>query len=694
MMPDKRTRLSIVTMLAVMSVACTSYTQTIRPTQQRITVGVNADYPPYEFVTAEGQPRGFDIDVIRAASDAVHIEPLIQADQWSHLRARLEKGDIDLLAGMLYSEDRAKKVEFGAPYLEVDYSVFIRKSDMHIASIADLAGKSVLVEQGSQMHEQLKLIGNLRVIPVSSEPEAIRQLAKGTGDAALVPLLEGLHLAKSNSQFEIEAVGGPVYSRNLCFAAHKGNLALIGRLNTGLAIIKSNGKYSEIYDKWFGQTSPHLFPWGTIIIWLAAGCAFALISTVLGFAWVRTLRKQVNERTKALDKELSDRAAIESELRVSEEKYRSLVEQASDGIFVANEKFEIIDVNATGCSMAGRSREQIMGLNVSELFDPEHLQDNPLDLTSILSGQSTISERVAIRKDGSKIVVELSSKMIAPGVIQSIVRDVTKRREYEDQLLEVNEQLETRVNERTAELANAYRELETFSYSVAHDLRAPLRAMNGYATILLQENGRILDDDAKGYLDRISLNSKRMGILIDALLGYARMGRRPLQLAEIDLAKIAKAVWEELETERSDHDISLHVDDVPMVIADEMLMKLVLQNLLQNAIKFSNSRGHSTVEFGYDSDRNAFYVKDEGVGFDPKYADRLFRVFERLHVEEFDGTGIGLATVKRIIERHGGTVGAEGRPERGAMFWFMLDQGVNDLNGDSSSPNMSEVLGA
>lgn len=693
-MLDKRTRLFIVTMLAVMSAACTSYTQSIRPPQQRITVGVNADYPPYEFVNKDGQPSGFNIDVIRAASDAVYIDPLIQADQWSHLRTRLEKGDINLLAGMLYSEERAKRVEFGAPYLEVDYSIFVRKSGSRITSIADLAGKSVLVEQGSQMHEQLKQNGNLRVLPVSSEPEAIRQLAKGIGDAALVPLLEGLHLVKSNSLFEIEAVGGPVYSRNLCFAAQKGNLELIGRLNTGLAIIKSNGKYSDIYSKWFGQTSPHLFPWGTIIIWLAAGCAFALISTALGFAWVRTLRKQVNERTKALDKELADRTTIESELRVSEEKYRSLVEQASDGIFVANEKFEIIDVNAVGCMMAGRSSEEIIGLSVIDLFDPEHLQDKPLDLTTILSGESTISERVAVRNDGSKLVVELSSKMIAPGVIQSIVRDVTKRREYEDELLEVNEQLETRVNERTAELANAYRELETFSYSVAHDLRAPLRAMNGYATILLQEQGRILDDDAKGYLDRISLNSKRMGILIDALLGYARMGRRPLELAEIDLAKVAKAVWDELETERSDHNISLHVGDLPTVIADEMLMKLVLQNLLQNAIKFSKSRDHSTVEFGYDSDRNAFYVKDEGVGFDPKYSDRLFRVFERLHVEEFDGTGIGLATVKRIIERHGGRVGAEGRPERGAIFWFTLDQGVNEPDGDGSSPRMSEVLGA
>jgi PAS domain S-box-containing protein len=222
------------------------------------------------------------------------------------------------------------------------------------------------------------------------------------------------------------------------------------------------------------------------------------------------------------------------------------------------------------------------------------------------------------------------------------------------------------------------RELEAFSYSVSHDLRAPLRAISGFAQAVVEDYAPRLDDEGKRFLGLIQDNAHRMGQLIDDLLTFSRLGRQQLMEAQIDMGALAQAVFEELLAQHPGREIRFMVHDVPPALGDRAMIRQVLVNLLSNAIKFTRPRAEAVVEFGYSRQhgRGAYYVKDNGVGFDMQYAGKLFGVFQRLHaVTEFEGTGVGLAIVYRIITRHGGRVWAQGEVDKGAAFYFTLATG-------------------
>lgn len=233
----------------------------------------------------------------------------------------------------------------------------------------------------------------------------------------------------------------------------------------------------------------------------------------------------------------------------------------------------------------------------------------------------------------------------------------------------VEEELERRVQERTRELTRAYDEMEAFNYSVSHDLRAPARAINFACNVLLSEFGTSLPTEAQGELERAMTAASRMGRLIDELLQYSRLQRREVVRAPVDLSVLARMVWEELNTPPA---AVLYVEPDLRDVADPSLIRVVLQNLIENAAKFSSRVAQPCVEFGRDAD-GRYFVRDNGAGYDPAYAEKLFLPFQRLHrSDEFPGTGIGLANVRRILERHGGRIWSSGAPGTGATFWFTL----------------------
>jgi signal transduction histidine kinase len=227
-------------------------------------------------------------------------------------------------------------------------------------------------------------------------------------------------------------------------------------------------------------------------------------------------------------------------------------------------------------------------------------------------------------------------------------------------------------------LESVNKELEAFSYSVSHDLRAPLRAISGFAEALMEDCAPRLDDEGKRYLGLIQDNAHKMGQLIDDLLAFSRLGRQPMADSEIDLAALAQATFDEVAALSPGRQIVFTNEPVPRAHGDATLMRQVLLNLLSNAVKFTKTRQQASVQFGYtQSDGGAYYVRDNGVGFDMQYAGKLFGVFQRLHaVTEFEGTGVGLALVYRIIARHGGRVWAHGELDRGATFYFTLPKGA------------------
>ncbi len=264
-------------------------------------------------------------------------------------------------------------------------------------------------------------------------------------------------------------------------------------------------------------------------------------------------------------------------------------------------------------------------------------------------------------------------------VLIEAYRNNLRRAQAESQLRRLNEELEDRVSKRTAEMRASLKELESFSYSVSHDLRSPLRGINGYSQVLLENYADLLDEDGKDHLRRIRAATLRMSDLIDSLLDLAQLTRAPMHLAEVDLSLQTQNIARELTKAAPERQVDFVIAPNVRASGDERLLRVTLENLITNAWKFTARTARPRIEFGVaqEGEQPVYFVRDNGAGFDMKYADRLFRPFERLHdIGEFTGTGIGLATVQRIIQRHGGSVWAEGETDKGATFHFTLPRVV------------------
>jgi signal transduction histidine kinase/CHASE3 domain sensor protein len=399
------------------------------------------------------------------------------------------------------------------------------------------------------------------------------------------------------------------------------------------------------------------------------------------------LEQRVEERTTSL---ASSRVALETQALM----LQSVLDSMGEGLIAADRDGHFLLWNDSANKLMGRKASNLpteQWTPYYKVFLPDGVTPYPaseLPLVRALNGESVRVELMIDNPERAEgVFLEVTARPLKGsqgnlGGGVAVLRDITERKTAEREIQALNQTLEARVIERTAELKVANKELEAFTYSVSHDLRAPIRHISGFTKILLEEFRSSLPAEAQGHLQLIDQAAGRMGQMVDEMLKLARLGRQALEVKTTGLSSLVADVVTLMAPETEGRQVEWKIGELPFMECDPILMRQVFQNLISNALKYSRTRSSAVIEIGQTEKEGekVIFVKDNGVGFDMKYSDKLFGVFQRLHrAEEFEGNGIGLATVKRIIKKHGGRVFVEAERDRGATFYFTLGGGEHSV---------------
>jgi len=401
--------------------------------------------------------------------------------------------------------------------------------------------------------------------------------------------------------------------------------------------------------------------------------AMGLVASLLLYGMVFTLAR-TEDRARAIAMRLTEN------YRRSEQRFRSSMEYSAIGKALLDSEGCIVEANPALGRIVGRSLDSLVGQPFESLFEAEEQSLRHEDGETDANGVHRVTR--LLRREGElPRQAQLTYSPVPGNLGQDVtglvqVEDVTERVRAQARVHALNRTLEARVAVRTRELSQANHELEAFAYSVSHDLRAPLRSIDGFSRVLLERYGEQLDENGRDYLRRVRRAATRMGELIEAILQISRLGRADLRREIVDLSRMAAEIIEELGAGEPGREVAVRIMPELTATGDATLLRNLLGNLLGNAWKFTRGRQDAVIEFGaldHPEGEPEFYVRDNGAGFSQAYVDKLFRPFQRLHSqEEFSGHGIGLASVRRIIERHGGRIHAQGREGEGAVFYFTL----------------------
>lgn len=399
---------------------------------------------------------------------------------------------------------------------------------------------------------------------------------------------------------------------------------------------------------------------------------------------------QIQAQDQAIRRDIAERERAKEALRASEAQLQTIVENLDEGLVASDLDGNLLQWNRAALELHGYSASEQDCRCFTDLVDTFEI--SPLEggalpveqwpLGRILRGEKVHDLELRLRRIGSdwERVFSYGGTLVhdaggKPVMAIVTLNDITKRKRAEEEIRSLNTELEHRVAARTADLEAANKELEAFSYSVSHDLRAPLRAMDGFSHAVLEDYGDQLPEEGRQYLETIRHGAQRMGTLIDDLLTFSRLSRLPLNRQAVNMGRLASDALEELGAQRNGRQIDLRIGDLPPCHGDPSLLRQVWVNLISNAVKYTKRREAAVVEVGAreENGETVYFVSDNGTGFDMQYAHKLFGVFQRLHrADEFEGTGVGLAIVQRVVHRHGGRVWAKAEIDRGASFCFTL----------------------
>ena len=662
-----------------------------------VTAAMPENFPPQYTLDASNQPAGFAVDVMNMVADQANLDVSYQVvDGSGAAHELLESGQADLIPNMGITPKRQEKFAFTSPVETFSVVLFVRQSEQTIQNEADLVGHSVVTNMTNVATDLLQDRPGVDLQTVDTMEQALFELLAGKVDVLAAPEPVIWALAESiRVEHRLKVIGQPLIEIKRAIAVRKDNSALLSRLEPTVLDVVGSSKYKRIYTKW--HSKPHFHALHIRIISILAGLLLLLL---LGIFILQQLNRRldliVQQRTNQLQttnqqlrQEIVERQEAEQALQNSEEQLRLVIDATNDAIWDWDMQKDTI--------FRSQRVYEFLGLtSVPEgAFDNfiQHIHPDDRDRVSsalklhLENGADYDIELRLKRTDGSygwfldrgKAVRNAQDKPIR---MVGALSDINARKQAETEqmkaqaaLQQLNEELEYRVQQRTAQLETLNQELESFSYSVSHDLRAPLRHIHGFINRLQQqlEQGETLaNPKVAHYLDVVDSSSQKMGQLIDGLLTLSRAGRQKLNVRPLNLRPLMDEAINLVTPADSRHKIQFMIGTLPTVMGDMALLQQVFNNLLSNAVKFSRDRTPAIIEIG-SLNNDTIFIRDNGVGFSMDYKDQLFSAFQRLHSnKQFEGNGIGLSIVARIIHRHGGKIWADSQPDQGATFFLTL----------------------
>jgi two-component system sensor histidine kinase EvgS len=631
---------------------------------------------PYEAFDSEGKYIGIvsqHLDLI-AKSTGLQFK-ISPSKTWTESTEKAKNGVVDILSETDDSDLRSHLV-FTDPYLSNPIVIAMHSREHYVEGISDIKHRNIaVIKDYGYVSKIRRTYPDIDFTTVPDIQHGLIAVSTGEVDALLCTLALCSYTIANLGLNNVKITGKTEFDTKLALGVQRSLPELVSILNKAIKNI-SNGQQQAILDDWIKQKYIEKTDYALAY----QVTAVALILLGIFAYWNRRLSREINLRV-STEEELN---AAQEVLRLSQQRLLMHREHTPLASIELNTDFEILSWNSAAQRIFGFTKEEVLGQHVTKNILPEKAREAVdrvwKDLLEKRGGERSTNENIT--KDGRTILCEwYNTPLVNPDGtvigVASLVDDITGRTQAEQELEKHRHHLEAMVAERTAALEEANKELESFSYSVSHDLRTPLRSIDGFSHALLEDYAEQLDDAGTNYLQRVRSSAQRMGRLIDDMLSLSRVMRYELNRKDINLSAMAQSATSKLQDYEPQREVDVDIAAGIHGWGDAHLIDIALDNLLGNAWKYTGKTDKAHIEFGLTkkNGKMIYLVRDNGVGFDMKYVDKLFGSFQRLHkTDDFEGTGIGLATVERIIRRHDGEIWAEAEVGHGATFYFTLGE--------------------